>query len=130
MILRLIEYSNYMDDIYKYIEEYHPNKKRKMLIVIDYMITDMLSNKKLNPIVTELFIRGRKLYISLVFITQFYFFVPKTIGLNSRHYFIMKIPSKQEVKQIAFNHSSDILFKDFINFYRKCTANTIFFISY
>ena len=67
-----IEYSNDMDDIYKNIEEYNPNKKRKILIVFDDMIADMVSNKKLNPIVTELFIRGRKLNISL-FITQSYF---------------------------------------------------------
>ena len=66
-----------MDDIYKNIEEYNPNKKRKILIAFDDTIADMLSNKKLNPIVTELFIRGRKLNISLVFITQSYFAVPK-----------------------------------------------------
>ena len=58
-----------MDDIYKNIEEYNPNKKRKILIVFDNMIADMLTNKKLNPAVTELFIRGKKLNISLVFIT-------------------------------------------------------------
>ena len=74
-----IEYSNDMDDIYKRIEEYNPNKKRIILIVFD----DMLSNKKLNPLVTELFIRGRKLNISIVFITQPYFSVPKNIRLNS-----------------------------------------------
>ena len=68
----IIEYSNAMDNIYKNIEEYNPNKKQKILIVFDDMIADMLSNKKLNPIVTELFIRGRKLNISLVFITQSY----------------------------------------------------------
>ena len=83
-----------MDDIYKNIEEYNPNKKRKILIVFDDMIADMLSNKKLNPIVTELFIRGRKLKISLAFITQFYFAVPKNIRLNSTYYFIMKIPNE------------------------------------
>ena len=69
-----------MDDIYKNIEEYNPNKKRKILIVFDDMIADMLSNKKLNPIVTELFIRGRKLNISLVFITQSYFTVAKYLN--------------------------------------------------
>ena len=111
-----------MDDIYKNIEEYNPNKKRKILIVFDDMIADMLSNKKLNPIVTELFIRGRKLNISLVFITQSYFAVPKNIRLNSTHYFVMKIPNKRELQQIAFNHSSDIDFQDFMNFYKKCTA--------
>ena len=68
-----------MDDIYKNIEEYHPNKKRKILIVFDDLLADMLSNKKLNPIVTELLIRGRKLNISLVFITQSYFAVPKIL---------------------------------------------------
>ena len=68
----IIEYSNAMDNIYKNIEEYNPNKKQKLLIVFDDMIADMLSNKKLNPIVTELFIGGRKLNISLVFITQSY----------------------------------------------------------
>ena len=72
-----IEYSNEMDGIYKNIEEYNPNKKRKILIVFDDMIAEMLSNKKLNPIVTELFIRDRKLNISLAFITQSYFAVPK-----------------------------------------------------
>ena len=75
----------------------------------------MLSNKRLDIIVTELFIRGRKLNISLVFITQSYFPVPKNIRLNSTHYFIMKIPNKQKLQQTAFNHSSDIDFKEFIN---------------
>ena len=64
-----IKYSNDIDDNYKNIEEYNPNKKRKILIVFDDMIVDMLSNKKLSPIVTKLFITGRKLNISLVFIT-------------------------------------------------------------
>ena len=99
-----------MDDIYKNIEEYNPDKKRKILIIFDYMIADMLSNKKLNPIVTELFIRGRKLNISLAFIVQFYFAVPKNIRLNSTPYFIMKITDKRELLQNAFNHSSDIDF--------------------
>ena len=79
------EYSNNMNDIYKNIEDYNPNKKRQILIVFDDAIADMLSNKKLNPIVTELFIRGTKLNISLVFITQSYFAVPKDIRLNSTH---------------------------------------------
>ena len=80
-----------MDDIYKNIKEYHPNKKRKLLIVFENKIADMLTNKKHNPIVTELFIIGRKLNISLVFITQSYFALPKNIRLNSTHCFIMKI---------------------------------------
>ena len=72
------------------------------------MIADMLSNKKLNPIVTEVVIRGRKLNISIVFIAQSYFPVLKIIRLNSTHYFIMKIPNKRELQEIAFNNSSDI----------------------
>ena len=80
------------------------------MIVFDVMIADMLSNKRLSPIITELFIRGRKMNIFLVFITESYFPVPKNIILNSTHYFVMKIPNKRELSQIAFNHSSDIGF--------------------
>ena len=123
-----IEYSNDMDDIYKNIEEYNPNKKRKILIVFDDMIADMLSNKKLNPIVTEIFILHRRLNISLVFITQSYFALRKSIRLNSTHYFVMKIPNKRELQQIAFNHSSDIDFQDFMNLYKKCTAKPYSFL--
>ena len=115
-----------MDDICK-TKEYNANKKHKILIVFDDMIADMLSNKKLNPIVTELFIRGRKLNISLIFITQFYFAVTKNIRLNSTHYFIMKVPNKRELQQIAFNHSSDIDFKAFMVLYKRCTACTFTF---
>ena len=122
-----IEYLKYMDNIYKNIEEYNPNKNRKILIVFDYMIADMLSKKKLNPVVTELFIRERKLNISLVFITQSYFVVPKNIRLNSTHYFIMKILNKLELQQIAFNHSSDINFQGLMNLYKKIYCKTIFF---
>ena len=78
-----MEYLNDLQDVYKNIEEYNPNKERKVLITFDDMIADMINNKKLNPIVTELFIRGRKLNISLVLITQFYFKVPKDVRLNS-----------------------------------------------
>ena len=72
------------------------------------MIADMISNTKLNPEATELFIRGRKLNISIVFITQSYFKEPKDVILNSTHFFIMKIPNKRELQQIPLNHSSDI----------------------
>ena len=98
-------------------------------MVFDDMIANMLSNKKLNPTVTELFIRGRKLNISLVFITQSYFAVPKNIRLNSIHYFIMKIPNKQELQQIAFTHSSDIKFRDYESL-QKMYCKTIFFFTY
>ena len=93
-----------MDDIYKNVEEYNPNKKRKMLIIFDDMIADMLSNKKINKIVIELFVRGRKLNISLVFITQSYFADQKNIRLKSTHYFVMKITNKRELQQIVCNH--------------------------
>ena len=111
-----------MDDIYINIEEYNPNKKGQISIVFDHMIFDMLSNKKRNPIVTKLFIRGRKLNISLIFITQSYFAVPRDIRRNCTYYFVMKIPNKRELQQIAFSHSSDIDFQDFMNLYKKCTA--------
>ena len=92
------------------------------------MIADMIHNKKLNSIVTELFIRGRKLNISLVFITQSYFKVPKDVRLNTSHFFIAKIPNKKELQQIAINHSSDINTKDFANIYRKYTAESYSFL--
>ena len=92
------------------------------------MIADMINNKKLNSIVTELFIRRRKLNISLVFITQSYFKVPKDVRLNTTHFFIMKIPNKRELQQIAISHSSDIDFKDFINIYKKCTHKPYSFL--
>ena len=93
-----------MDDIYKNFEEYSPNKKGKILFVIEDMVADMLS-KKNSLVVTELFLRGRKLSISFVFMTQSYFSVPKKVRLNSAHHFFMKIWDKRELQQIAFNHS-------------------------
>ena len=74
-----------------------------------------------------MFIRGRKLNISIVFITQSYFKAPKDVRLNSTHFFIMKILNKRELQQIALTHSSDIDFKDFIKIYKKCTAEPYFF---
>ena len=88
----------------------------------------MINNKKLNPIITELIIRDRKLNISIVFITQSYFKVPKDVRLNSTHFLIMKIPKKRELQQIALNHSSDIEFKDFMKIYRKCTKKPYSFL--
>ena len=123
-----IEYSNDMQNVYKNIDEYNVVKERKILIVFDYMIADMINNKKLNSIVTELFIRGRKLNISLVFITQSYFKVPKDVRLNSTHFFITKLPNKRELQQIALNNSLDISTKDFIKIYKKCTAESYSFL--
>ena len=92
------------------------------------MIADMINNKKLNPIVTELSIRGRKLNIVIVFITQSYFKVPKYVRLNSTQFFIMKIPNRRELQQIALNHSSDIDFKNFMKIYKKYTTETYLFL--
>ena len=117
-----IEYSNDMQDVYKNVEDYNPGKKREILIVFDDMIANMIHNKKLNSLVTELFIRGRKLNISIVFITQSYFKVSEDVRLNSTHFFIMKIPNKREIQQIVLNYSSDIDFKYFMKIYKKCTA--------
>ena len=122
-----IEYSNDMHDVYKNIDDYNPDKENKILIVFDDMIADMIHNKKLNSIVTGLFIRGRKLNTSLVFITQSYFKVPKDVRLNTSHFFITKIPDKRELQQIAINHSSDINTKDFTNIYKKYTAESYSF---
>ena len=117
-----IEYSNDMRDVYKNVNYYNLDKENKILMVFDDMITDVINNKKLKSIVTELFIRERKLNISPVLITQSYFKVPKDVRLNTTHFFIAKIPSKRELRQITINHSSDISPKDFINIYRKCTV--------
>ena len=98
----------------------------KILIVFDDMITDMINNKKLNSVVTELFIRGRKLNISLVFITQSYF----KVRLNTTYsLFYNEISNKRELQQIAINHSSDIKTKDFINIYKKCNGKPYAFLA-
>ena len=123
-----MEYSNDMHDVYKNIDDYNPDKENKILIVFDDMIVDMIHNKKLNSIVTKLFIRRRKLNISLVFISQSYFKVPKDARLNTSHFFIAKIPNKRELQQIAINLSSDISTKDFTNIYRKCTNEPYSFL--
>ena len=123
-----IEYSNDMDDIYENIEEYNLSKKPKILIVFDHMIVDMLSNKNLNPIVTELFIRGRKLNVSFVFITQLYFAVPKNIKLNSTHCFVVKIPNKRELQQIVFNHHQILAFKTLWIFIKNVLQNPLFLV--
>ena len=122
-----MEYSNDMHDVYKNIEDYNPGKNRKVLIVFDDKIADMINNKKLDSVVTELFIRGRKNNISIVFITQSYFKVSKDVRLNSTHFFIMKIPNKRKLQQIALNHSSDIDFKDFMKIYKKYTKDHTLF---
>ena len=103
-------------DVYENTDEYN-HKENKILIVFDDMIADMIHNRNLNSIVTSLFIRSKKLNISLVFITQTYFNVPKDVRLNTSDFFITKIPNERELQQIAINRSSDISTKDFENTY-------------
>ena len=92
------------------------------------MIADLINNKKLNPVVTELFITGRKLNMSIVFITQLSFKVPKDVRLNPTHFFIMKIPNKRKLQQVALSHLSDIDFKDFIKIYKKYAVEPYSFL--
>ena len=121
--------SNPMDDVYENIDEYSPNKKRKILIVFDDMIADIMSNKKFKAIIKDLFIRCRKPNISLVFITQSYFSVPKDVRLNSTHHLIMKINNRKELQNIALNHSADDDYKDFVKIYREGTRNPYTFFT-
>ena len=118
-----------MDDVYENINDYNPNRRRKILIVFDDMIADIMTNKKFQAIIKELFIRCRKINISLVFITQSYFSVPKDVRLNSTHYFIMKINNKRELQNIVINHSADIDYKDFMKIYRECTKEPYSFLT-
>ena len=117
-----LEYSNDIQDVYKNIEEYTTDKERIILIAFDDIIADMINNRKPNSIVTELFIRCRKLNVCLIFITQLYFKGSKDVRLNSTHFFIMKIPNNRELQQISLNHLSDINSKYFIKIYKKFTS--------
>ena len=117
-----LEYSNTMDDVYNNIDDYNLNRKRKIFIVFDDIIADIMTNKKIQNITKELFIRCRKLDISLVFITQSYFSVPQEVRLNCTHYLIMKINNKREHQNIAINH--------FMKIYRKCTKELYTFFDY
>ena len=124
-----IECSNTMDDVYENIHDYNSSRKRKILIVFDDMIADIMTNKKFQAIIKELFIRCRKLNISLVFITQSYFSVPKDLRLNSTRYLIMRINYKKELQNIAINHSGDIDCQAFMKIYRDCTREPYNFLT-
>ena len=119
-----IEYSNAMDDAYNNIDDYNLKRKRKILFAVDDMIADITTNKRFQAIIKELFIRSRKLKMSLVFITQSYFSVSKEVRLNSTHYLIMKIQYKQELQQNAINHSAGIDYRDFLRNYRNFTRKS------
>ena len=118
-----------MDDVYENIDGYNPIRKRKKLIDFDEMIADIMDNRRFQAIIKELFIRCRKLNISLVFITQSYFFVPKDVRLNSTYYLIMKINNRIELKNIATDHSADIDYQDFKKIYRECTKEPYNFLT-
>ena len=122
-----IECSNTMGNVYENVDKYNPTTRRKILIVFDDMIAEIMSNKKFHAVVKELFIRYRKLNISLVFITQSYFSVPKDVRLNSTHYLIMKINNKKELQNVAMNHSADIDYQDFTRFTENVQKSHIIF---
>ena len=124
-----IECENTMDDVYENIGNYNPSRKRETLILFDDMIADIMTNKKFQAIIKELFIRCRKLNISLAFITQSYFFVPKDVRLNSTDYLIIKINHRKELQNFAINHSADIDYKDFLKIYRECIREPYSFLT-
>ena len=121
------ECSNTMDNVYENIDEYNPNRKRKNLIVFDDMSADIMSNKKSQALIRELFTRSRKLHISLVFITQSCFSLLNDVRLNSTHHLVMKIHNKKELQNIAINHSADIDYKDFVKICREYIHRTFYF---
>ena len=122
-----IEYSNMMDDVYENINDYNPIRKRKKIIVFHDMIADIMTNKKFQERIKELFITCRKLNYSLVFITQSYFSVPKDVRLNSTHYLIMKINNRKELQNILIDHSTDIDHKDFMKIIENAQKNLLDF---
>ena len=124
-----VECSNTMDDVYENIHDYNSSRKRQIVIAFDDMIADILTNKRFQAIIKELFIRCRKLNTSLAFITQSYFSVPKDVRLNSTHYLIMKINNKRELQNIAINHCADIDYGDFMKIYRECTKEPYIFLT-
>ena len=118
-----------MNDVYDNINDCNLGRRRKILIVFDDMIADIMTSKKFQAIVKELFIRCRKLNISLVFITQSYFSVPKDLRLNSTHYLIMKINNRKKLQNIAINHSAGIDYKNFTKYCRQCTRELFNFLT-
>ena len=93
------------------------------------MIADITTNRRFQAIIKELFIRCRKLNISLVFITQSYFSVPKDVRLNSKHYLIIKINNRRELQNIAINHSANMDYNDFMKIYRECSKEPYNFLT-
>ena len=116
-----IEYSNDMNDVLENINNYNKNRDKKVLIIFDDMIADIMRSEKFKVIVKELFIRCRKLNISIIFITQSYFRTLKDVRLNSTHYVLMKIGNKKELRSIAEENLGHLDFKDFLKIYNYCT---------
>ena len=116
-----IEYLSDMSDVLEDINNYNKNRNKKVLVIFDDMIADIMRSEKFKVIVKGLFIRCRKLNISIVFITQSYFRTPKDARLNSAHYILMKIGSKKELKSIAEENSGHLEFKDLLEIYNHCT---------
>ena len=125
----VIEHSNSIGDILSNIEDYNKKGKRKVLIIFDDIISHIKSDKKAQQILKDLFIRRRKLNISLCFLTQSYFSVPKDVRLNCTHYILFKLNSKRGLQNIAINHSADIDYKDFIKICRICTKEPFIFLT-
>ena len=118
-----------MDEVYEKMDDYNLGRERKILIHFDDMIADIMTNRRFQAIIKELFTRCRKLNISLAFITQSYFSVPKDVRLNLTYYFIMKISNRRELQNIAINHSADIDYGDFMKIYRECTKEPFNFLA-
>ena len=111
-----------MDNILSNIEDYNKKRRREVLIIFDGMISHVMSDRRAQQILKDLFIRSRKLNISLCFLTQCYFSIPKDVRLNCTHYILFKLNNRIELKNIAINHSADIDYKDFIKIYKICTS--------
>ena len=124
-----IEYSNGMDDVFTNIDHNNKQRKQKMLIIFDDMIADNMSSKNFKAIVKELFIRCRKLNISIVFITQSYFRTPKDARLSSTHYVLMKIGNKKELRSIAEEKSGNVDYKGFLKMHNYCTIEPYSFMT-
>ena len=123
-----IKYSNDMNDVLDIINNYNKNRDKKVLIIFDDMIADIRRSEKFKAIVKELFIRHRKLNISIVFITQSYFRTPKDARLNSTHYILMEVGNKKDIKSIAEENSGHLDFKDFLKIYNYCTKEPYSFM--
>ena len=118
-----------MNDVLDNINNYNKNRDKKVLIVFDDMIADIMKNEKFKAMIKELFIRCRKLNISVVFITQSYFRTPKDARLNSTHYILMKIDNKKELKSMAEEKSGHLYYKDFLKMYNYCTKEPYSFMT-